>query len=78
MTTVQLRSTDKVSGIFLDINKAFYMVDYEILLDKRNKRGVRGNTYSFNSIVNYFTKRKRNVKINKTKNEFGNITSDAL
>uniref|UniRef100_A0A1B6LTK9 Reverse transcriptase domain-containing protein n=2 Tax=Graphocephala atropunctata TaxID=36148 RepID=A0A1B6LTK9_9HEMI len=63
----------KVSGIFLDIKKAFDTVDHEILLNKLFDCGVRGNVYLW--FQSYLTNRKQSVRINNTFSALGPINS---
>ena len=51
-----------VSGIFIDLEKAYDTVNHSILCDKLNYYGFRGK---FNDLIkSYLTKRKQFVSIN--------------
>jgi Reverse transcriptase (RNA-dependent DNA polymerase) len=52
---------DKTAGIFLDLSKAFDVVDHEILLSKLYAYGIRGN--SFHWIKSFLKDRKQYVHI---------------
>lgn len=61
-----------VSGLFIDIKKAFDTVDHGILLKKLYNCGFRGTAHDwFNS---YLSNRKQCVRINDTVSEMGEIT----
>ena len=49
-------------SIFIDLTKAFDTVDHEILLDKLDRYGIRGNANSF--FRSYLSKRKQYTVIN--------------
>lgn len=68
---IGLNNGKRVSGIFLDIKKAFDTVDHKFLLNKLESCGVRGIAYSW--FESYLTKRKQRVKIANTFSEFGVI-----
>jgi hypothetical protein len=55
---------DKVLGIYLDLQKAFDTVDHQILLDKLDHYGIRGNCLSWFS--SYLTGRSQFVCVNNT------------
>lgn len=62
-----------VSGLFLDISKAFDCVDHKILLEKMKYAGIRGNVNDlFNS---YLSNRCQRVKINGVCSMTKTITS---
>lgn len=50
-----------VSGLYLDITKAFYCVDHDILLDILNHSGIRGIT--LNWFKSYLKNRKQCVRV---------------
>jgi hypothetical protein len=68
-----LNEGKKVSGLFLDIKKAFDTVDHTLLLSKLFNIGIRGVAHEwFNS---YLIGRKQCVKINSVFGEMGTIKS---
>ena len=52
--------------IFLHISKAFYTIHHNILLSKRYKCGIRGNT--LNWFMNYLSNSYKFLSINNTSN----------
>jgi hypothetical protein len=62
---------NKVSGLFLDITKAFDTVNHGILLEKLYNCGIRGNVYNW--FKSYLTGRRQCVKINYSISDFGEI-----
>lgn len=66
-----LNHSKKVSGLFLDIKKAFDTVDHKILLEKIYNCGIRGNVYNW--FESYLTGRNQCVKLNMTFSNFGVI-----
>ncbi|KAG8313850.1 hypothetical protein J6590_108242 [Homalodisca vitripennis] len=68
-----INSGRKVSGLFLDIKKAFDTVDHDILLNKLYCCGIRGNVLSWFS--SYLNNRRQCVKISNTFSDFGIIKS---
>ncbi len=66
-----LNAGKKVTGIFLDIKKAFDTVDHKILLNKLHNCGVRGNVHAW--FESYLTNRRQCVKINHTYSKMGYI-----
>ena len=67
-----LDSTQFVCGIFIDLEKAFDTVNHDILCDKLNYYGLRGNVNKL--IHSYLTNRKQIVSINEHKSESRDIT----
>ena len=57
-----LDAGDYVCGIFVDLEKAFDTVDHEILCEKLNHYGLRGNVN--NLIQSYLSNRKQYVSLN--------------
>ena len=55
-------------GIFLDISKAFDIIDHNIPLSILYKYGIRGNT--LNCFMNYLSNRYQFVSINNTSSSF--------
>lgn len=67
MTNTILRAIDKgkiVTGIFMDLTKAFDLVDHKILLRVLEKYGIRG--IALNILKSYLENRSQVVKINAT------------
>lgn len=60
-----------VSGLFLDIRKAFDMVDHNILLNKLYNCGIRGVAYRW--FESYLLERGQYVKINSVLSHMGTI-----
>ena len=54
-----LNNNHTVFGVFLDFSKAFDTIKHEILLDKLEHYGIRGNAYDL--FKNYLTNRKQLV-----------------
>jgi Reverse transcriptase (RNA-dependent DNA polymerase) len=64
-----LKSIDeksKTAGIFLDLSKAFDMVDHEILLSKLNTYGIRGTCYKW--LQSFLKNRKQKVQLTVLEN----------
>ena len=66
-----LDDTQFVCGIFIDLEKAFDTVNHEILCDKLNYYGLRGNVNKL--IQSYLTNRKQFVSINGQDSEIRDI-----
>lgn len=62
--TSKLDKKQKVIGLFLDLKKAFDTVDYNILIQKLDHYGIRGNTLHL--LKDYLNNRKQTVKLNNT------------
>ena len=61
-----------ICGIFIDLEKAFDTVNHEILCDKLNFYGLRGNIN--NLIKSYLSNRKQYVSINGFDSEIRDVT----
>lgn len=59
------------SGLFVDISKAFDMVNHEILLRKLNKAGFRG--FMLNWFKSYLENRPQRVKIDDTRSRINYV-----
>lgn len=59
-----LDSGDHVAAVFLDLKKAFDVVDHNLLLQKLYHYGIRGNVYDW--FESYLSGRKQSVKVNET------------
>jgi hypothetical protein len=60
-----------VAGIYIDLSKAFDTVDHEILLDKLNHYGIRGQ--ALNWFQDYLSNRKQYSIVNGKHSELKNI-----
>lgn len=68
---VALNNNENASGVFIDIKKAFDMVNHEKLLEKLTCAGFRGLTHNW--FQSYFENRKQRVKIGNAFSSFLNL-----
>jgi hypothetical protein len=59
-----LNGGDKVSAVFIDLRKAFDLVDHQVLLSVCNLSGIRGTALEL--LKNYLTGRTQFVRVNGT------------
>jgi hypothetical protein len=64
-------NSNKVVGIFLDLQKAFDSVDHQILLYKIQYYGIRG--FMFDWLKNYLSDRKQYTVVNNVSSNIGSI-----
>lgn len=69
--SIGINDGKKVSGLFLDISKAFDTVDHDILLQKMDNCGIRGVVNSL--FESYLKNRKQCVSNNGINSDFGII-----
>ena len=62
-----------VIATFLDLAKAFYTVNHEILLTKLYRYGIRGSAYRL--LASYLSNRKQKVRIKNHNSNYQNIIS---
>lgn len=62
---------NKCIGLFMDLSKAFDLVNHKLLLEKLNNYGIRGKVSDW--ISSYLSDRKQVVDINNTKSSEMNI-----
>ena len=67
-----LDNHQKISGIYLDLQKAFDTIDHEILLYKLYRYGVRGSVYEW--FKSYLSDRCQFVYVNCTCSECGDVS----
>ena len=67
-----INEKNKILGIFFDIQKAFDVVDHDILLSKLHFYGIRGIMYNW--IENYLLNRKQYTTINNVQSKIGTIS----
>merc|ERR1711913_105015 len=67
-----LDNKDLTCGIFIDLTKAFDTVNHNILLQKMQHYGIRGNAN--NIFKSYLTGRQQYVKINNTSSNLKPVT----
>lgn len=68
-----INNDKKVTGLFIDITKAFDTVSHEILLDKLYKAGFRGTVADW--LKSYLSDRKQAVRLNGELSEFKAVKS---
>jgi hypothetical protein len=64
---IQSAIDDKINpiGLFMDLSKAYDVLDHKLLLEKLNNYGIRGIAYSW--IESYLANRKQYVELNSKK-----------
>lgn len=67
-----LDQNKKTIGIFMDLSKAFDLVDHSLLIKKINKYGLRGNVNRL--LSSYLSGRKQLVEIQRVKSETREIS----
>lgn len=71
-----LNKSKKVSAVFLDLKKAFDLVDHKVLLSVCEEIGIRGLPLKL--IKNYFTNRTQAVRVNGTTSDNRPINSGVV
>ena len=71
-----LDNSNKIAAIFLDLRKAFDLVNHKILLDRMENLGIRGNVNAF--FQNYLSNRKQIVRIDDVFSEQETIECGVL
>lgn len=66
-----LDNDELVMGIYLDLKKAFDTVNHEILLDKLNHYGIRGNIHNW--FKSYLNNRMQFVQVDGLNSKYRNI-----
>lgn len=69
--TLNFENNKHSVGIFLDLTKAFDVIDHNILLKKLKYYGFRGLSYIW--LTNYLTNRKQYTEVNNIRSEFRTI-----
>lgn len=67
----KLDNSEPVALTFLDLAKAFDTVDHQILLDKLNNYGIRGNANKL--LTSYLSNRQQRVKIKDNVSEYTTV-----
>ena len=65
-----------VTGVFMDLRKAFDLVDHEILLEVLRKYGVRG--CAIQPIISYLSERRQIVKVGASYSEETSISNGVI
>lgn len=78
LSTIQseLNTNNIVSAIFIDLQKAFDLVQHDVLLNILDKYGIRGNPNLL--IKNYLSERKQYVRIGNTLSSPATITQGVV
>ena len=76
ITNILYNNLDKskpIIGTFLDLAKAFDMVNHYILLQKLKRYGIRGNILQL--MKSYFLDRQQKVRLQNESSDYGKITT---